>query len=539
MRLINFIKTHKLSILSLLLVAAAAALGADCSYAMAVDVVTGSGDEPDVQTKDSLDASLQPDSTGLNTQQQGSATTATDTRDKGLEAEDIDPEVAKFRPFRFPIEWYVANKCKQVKSSSYEHSHYRSGATVLEDTYNKALTVKKAVVSVSCADFTNSGESLAECSEVFIPGVKGYAEDGTTVDGDLALYVSQNDGDTIKLVPLNGNAAGVSVPSGSTFIVAATACSESQMNVAPESYLPEKDTVYLQKKIANVIITDEWKEQAKKVPFITQDVLHNGLYNFKRKCARTHWLGRMKRIDVKVKELNGSVEAVYFEKGILRQIPMLYTFNGDDMQFEDFMGMTKLQFTENAANNYAVAFCGKNAITRIMKLANSVTTNKNIEFTDVKEMGIKIRKWTDNFGTLDFVHDPTLDDIGYEDFIAILDIENAVRYYKRNEKQNTQDMKKTGEAREAERTSISMIDCIALKGYNAVLVCPASKLDKAQALGGVSAYVTTATADSPATLDTTKKYYLSASRDGFNAGTIIEYDKDLKVWKEFEGNIYA
>ena len=539
MRLINFIKTHKLSILSLLLVAAAAALGADCSYAMAVDIVAGSGDEPEVQTKDSLDASLQPDSVGLNTQQQGSATTATDTRDKGLEAEDIDPEVAKFRPFRFPIEWYVANKCKQVKSSSYEHSHYRSGATVLEDTYNKALTVKKAVVSVSCADFTNGGESLSECSEVFIPGVKGYADDGVTVDGDLALYVSQNDGDTIKLIPLNGNAAGVSVPSGSTFIVAATACSESQMTVAPESYLPEKDTVYLQKKIANVIITDEWKEQAKKVPFITQDVLHNGLYNFKRKCARTHWLGRMKRIDAKVKELNGSVEAVYFEKGILRQIPMLYTFNGDDMQFEDFMGMTKLQFTENAANNYAVAFCGKNAITRIMKLANSVTTNKNIEFTDVKEMGIKIRKWTDNFGTLDFVHDPTLDDIGYADFIAILDIENAVRYYKRNERQNTQDMKKTGEAREAERTSISMIDCIALKGYNAVLVCPASKLDKAQSLGGISAYVTTATADSPATLDTTKKYYLSASRDGFNAGTIIEYDKDLKVWKEFEGNIYA
>ncbi len=539
MRIINFIKTHKLSILSLLLVAAAAALGADCSYAMAVDVVTGSGDEPDVQTKESLEASLQPDSVGLNTQQQGSATTATDTRDKGLEAEDIDPEVAKFRPFRFPIEWYVANKCKQVKSSSYEHSHYRSGATVLEDTYNKALTVKKAIVSVACADFANGGEALSECSEVFVPGVKGYADDGTTVDGDLALYVLQNDGENIKLVALNSNAAGVSIPSGSTFTVSATACSESQMNVAPESYLPEKDTVYLQKMVANVIVTDEWREQAKKVPFITQDVLHNGLYNFKRKCARTHWLGRMKRIDVKVKELNGSVEAVYFSKGILRQIPMLYTFNGDDMQFEDFMGMTKLQFTENAANNYAVAFCGKNAITRIMKLANSVTTNRNIEFTDVKEMGIKIRKWTDNFGTLDFVHDPTLDDIGYEDFIAILDVENAVRYYKRNEKQTTQDMKKTGEAREAERTSISMIDCIALKGYNAVLVCPASKLEKAQALGGVSTFVTTATASSPTSLDTTKKYYLAEGRDGFNAGTIIEYDKDLKVWKEFEGNIYA
>lgn len=539
MNILKYFRTHKLSILSLLLVAAAAALGADCGLAMAVDVVTDASDNASVQDKESLEAGLQKDSAGLDTQQQGNATTATDTRDKGLEADDIDPEVAAFRPFRFPIEWYIANKCKQVKSNSYVHSHYRSGATVLEDTYNGLeLTVKKSYFTVPCSDFANGAESLTECSEVFVPDVDGYADNGTDVDGDLTLYVQENDGANVKMIALNSKDAGVKIPAGATFVVGATACSESQMKVAPESYLPESDTLYLQKKIANVIITDEWKEQAKKVPFITRDVLHNGLYNFKRKCARSHWLGRQARLDVKVAELNGSREATYFEKGILRQIPMVYTFNGDDFQFDDFMAMTKLQFTENAANNYAVAFCGKNAITRIMKLANSVTTNRNIEFTDVKEMGIKIRKWTDNFGTLDFVHDPTLDDIGYEDFIAIIDIENAVRYYKRNEKQQTQDMKKTGESREAERTMISMIDCIGLKGYNAVLVCPASKLDKAQNLEGISAYVETATASSPASLDVTKKYYLSESRDGFNAGTIITYDADLKVWKEFDGDIY-
>ena len=534
-----------MSILSVLLMAAAAVLGADGSFAMAVDVAgteAGGGEiTPDVQTEESLRAAAQEDTKGLDTQLQGKSATATDVRDAGIEESDIDPKVARFRPFRFPIEWYIANKCRQVKCTSYIQKHYRSGATVLEDVNKSEITVGKSTFSKDCSIFENNAASLTECSVIFVPGVDGYAADGVTVDGDLTLYVVQNDDDKIKLVALNPKGAGnITIPVGTKFVVGATACSESQMLVAPEAYLPESDELYLQKKIANVIITDEWKEQAKKVEFITKDVLHNGLYNFKRKCARTHWLGRQARIDVKVKELNGNREATYFERGILRQIPMVYAYNGTSFSFTDFMGMTRLQFAHNSENNYAVAFCGLKAFQMIQEFAyNTSVHNGSVKFEDIQEMGINVRRWKDALGTLDIVHDPTLDDIGYEDRIAIIDIENAVRYYKRNEKQMTQDMKKTGEAREAERTTISMIDCIGLKGYNAVLVTPASKLADALQLGGVSTLVETLPADVSSTsgLDTTKMYYLGHAVGSFVAGTIIKYNGS--AWEEFDGTLNA
>lgn len=544
MNMLKYISNHKVGILSVLLMAAAAVLGADGSFAMAVEVAgTVSGGEvtPDVQTEETLRDAAQKDNKGYDTQLQGKSATATDVRDAKLEAEDIDPKVARFRPFRFPIEWYIANKCQQVKSSSYEHAHFRSGATVLEDSNKENITVGKASVTIDCTKFDNLAAALTECSEVFVPGVDGYAADGITVDGDLALYVMSNDDDKVKLVAINPKGTGsITIPAGSKFVVGATACSESQMLVAPEAYLPESDTLFLQKKIANVIITDEWKEQAKKVDFITKDVLHNGLYNFKRKCARTHWLGRQGRIDVKVKELNGNREATYFERGILRQIPMVYAYNGSSFSFTDFMGMTRLQFAHNSENNRAVAFCGLDAFQMIQEFAyNTSIHNGSVEFENIQEMGINVSRWHDALGILDIVHDPTLDDIGYQDRIAIIDIENAVRYYKRNEKQATQDMKKTGESREAERTIISMIDCIGLKGYNAVLVTPAAKLADALQLGGVSAIVEKVPDGTKATtgLDQSKMYYLPFAVGSFAAGTIIKYNGS--AWAEFDGELSA
>ena len=537
---------HKFSILSVLLVIAAAVLGADSGFAMAVDI-SGTESEgevtPSVQTEASLRESLAPDSKGLNTQKQNGVATATDVRDARLEAEDIDPEVAKFRPFSFPIEYCIATMCRQVKSKSYEHTHFRTGATELEDVYNDSgneFNIGKATITIPCSRFLNNADALTVCSEVFVENVDGYADDGKTADGYLTLYVVDNDGENVRFSALNPKGTGtINIPAGSKFIVGTTACSESQMLVAPETYLPEGDTLYLQKMNASVIITDEWKEMAKKVPFITEDVLHNGLYNFKRKCARTHWLGRMKRLDLKIKELNGNIESVYFSKGILRQIPMVYAYNGKNFTYDDFMAMTKLQFTKNSESVEAYAFCGRNAIERIMKLANTAVINRDIKFEEVKEMGIAVHKWHDSFGTLNFVHDPTLNDIGYEDEIVIIDVKNAVRYFKRNEQQTKQDLKKTGESREAERTIISQIDCIGLRGYNAVLVTPADKLDRAMQLGGISTQVETAptgltTTDS---LDKTKMYYLGYALGSFEAGTIIKY-KD-KAWVEFEGELNA
>ena len=72
--MLKFFSTHKVSILSVLLMAAAAVLGADGSFAMAVEIAgTESGGEvtPDVQTEATLRAAAQEDTQGHDTHLQG------------------------------------------------------------------------------------------------------------------------------------------------------------------------------------------------------------------------------------------------------------------------------------------------------------------------------------------------------------------------------------------------------------------------------------------------------------------------------------
>ena len=99
MKTLNYLKTHKMSVLSMLLVVAAALLGADPGFAMAVDPVDLAGNANPSSNLEAYDASTNPggrpadetiqqDEQGGKTQLQGKAATGTDVTDAGLEAED-------------------------------------------------------------------------------------------------------------------------------------------------------------------------------------------------------------------------------------------------------------------------------------------------------------------------------------------------------------------------------------------------------------------------------------------------------------------
>lgn len=536
-------KTRNLlyDMMGMLLVALAAMLGADGSFAMAI------ADSAQVAetSEQTVEAVLQQDEQGVETQLQNRSATATDVRDAGLEAEDYDEKIVMFKKFKFPIETYIATKCRPIKAKNYIHLHARAGSTDLNAIYNGdaiSLAAGAREFTASVADFSNP-ECMIPFSTVTVENVSGYTKDinnNEVQGGQLALFVKSNninDSGIIKFYVLNGSATqSITIDPSSTFITGATACSESQMKVAPETFVPERYEVFLQKKIATCVITDEFAEQDKKVAFLKKDVLQNAMYNFKRKCARTHWIGTKNRFKVNVEELGGQPEDVFCEEGIIPQIPMLYT-HGEDLEFDDLMAINALQFGDNTASDTATAFCGKREMRRIMKLANSAEKYKDIRTVEVNTMGIRVRNWEDNFGRMEFVYDPTLDDIGYENFMVVVDLANAVRYYKRDEKQQTQDMKETAEYREAERTMISRIDCIALRGYNAVLVCPSDYIAANPAkLGSISSTFTT-TADLATVTDHSKKYYLTADSGEFQQGTIVTWDSDLEQWVEYDGYV--
>ena len=575
MNIINYLKSHRMSVLSALLVVAAAALGADPTFAMAVDPVdlapagnpsdnmnlydatTNPGGRP-------ADETLQTDEQGGKTQLQGKPATATDVRDAGLEAEDYDRDVDEFRKFRFPSETYFARQCRPVKVNSYVHGHYRTGSTDLEAVYNgSAVTITagvtgtnvknrngKVILELPESSFTNP-ECLKRYATAIVKGAPGYKKnsDGEEIpDGELMLFVlSHKDGDAnitfevvnppIKRASGNDVAASTStIASEAIFNVMASAGSESQIHVDSETYMPEKFDVFLQKKIVTVTITDEFDAQDKKVAFKTQQVLANAEYNFKRECARSHWNGTMGRTDIMVPETGGR-EAVYFENGVLRQVNMLYT-HGAEFTDDDLLALTTLMFTNNSMSDEATVFCGKKAMARFIKLVNSADKYKDVGKVEVNEYGIKVRNYMDNFGKLEFVWDPTLDDIGYEEYMVILDLRHATRPYKRNDTKTTRDMSKTGEAREAKEHNLCRIDCIALNGFNSILVCPSNLAADASKTGGiVASFVTVATLTGVS--DHSKKYLLSADDpdNGFSKGDVVEWSVDLNDWIPFEGII--
>lgn len=580
----KFLKTHKMSILSVLLVSVAVLLGADPGFAMAVDPVDLA---PDANPSENLkpisetnpggrpaEETPQSDEQGYPTQMQGKAATATDVRDAGLEAEDYDADVDEFQKFKFPTETLIARKCRPVKVKSYVHGHYRTGSTDLTAVYHGEEVTIAANASSSGTtysyDYTNNVlvldrasfdnvECLLEYGTVLLRKVAGYRKDeeGNEVpDGEMVLYVLNHKADNDKIrfkvlnPPINKTTPTVvrfgGVGVDIKFVVLATAGTESQIHVAPETYLPVKSDVFLQKKISTAVITDEFEDQDKKVAWNKNKVLRNMETNFKRKCSRSHWAGTGKRVDVWVPEINGR-EAAYTETGVIRQIPMLYTY-GAEFNDDDLLAISTLMFTNNSVSDEADVACGKKALQRLIKYVNSTEKYRDIGKVEVSEFGIVIRRYRDNFGTLNFYWDQQLDDLGYEEYMFAIDWTHADRPYKLNDKTSTRDMSKTGEAREAKEYNLCRIDCVRLNGYNAVMIVPSNiALDAAQTGGIQAEFVKTKSLDLESGVDdngnaivTTKKYYISeGSADltaiGFEMGDVAEYDADLQQWVHFEG----
>lgn len=584
---INFLKTHKMGVLSALLVIAAALLGADPGFAMAVDPVEmapAPNPSTDMNTYDASNnpggrpngEDLQQDEQGGKTQLNGKAATATDVRDAGLEAEDYDKDVDEFRPFAFPIETYIARQCRPVKVNSPEHGHWRTGSTDLEAIFTgnsgngititagadtaalssgqpKLFVWNTKVLSIPAAAFDNP-ECLTEFSTITVRGVAGFKKNSSGVqipDGDMQLFVlNHKDTDEyVKFLVTNPpedttTPQTVTIPANASFMVMATAGSESQMHVAPETFLPEEFKVYLQKKIETVVITDKLEEQIKKVPHNKARILANAEYNFKRKCARSHWNGSLDKRQVWVDEINGR-EYVYMENGILRQLNMLYTISGTEMTDDDLLAITTLQFTDNSLSDEATVFCGKKAMQRLIRLVNSADKYKDVGKVEVNDYGIKVRRYRDNFGTLDFVYDPTLNDIGYDEAMVVVDLRHATRPYIISDKRTTRDMSKTGEAREAKEYNLVREDCVALNGFNSMLVIPSSMALASANLGGIQAtFYSVSALPSGSALDAAakqKKYYLTADDNnaGFAKGDVVEWDTDLAGWVKFQGLIRA
>ena len=435
----------------------------------------------------------------------GTQASATQIRKGGLAEEDWESEVEKYRPFKTPLLQIIRKITKTVPCNGYEKKHARVGGDTLDGVTTKQIEAVTAggTIKLNKSNFSGSLLPLYKGSTVIVPTVAGYAQGSKTkLKGRLNLLVIDKTKDEVTLQALNGPAETEgtigdtldtmgcpAIPANSRILCASTILSESQMQVPPENYQPRSEEVYLQKRAFSIIFTEEFEKIKKKAPHTVADMKENALTNFLLRQERTYLYGTKLKFLMETKD--GAQEYAYSAEGIINQLTNSYGI-GDTYTFADLIAIAKLMFTDFAESDEMYLFCGKNAIERLMKI--ELPKGRDVMFDTVKEFDITFNRFKCSYGTLNFAWDSTLDYMDLEDCMIGADFKGARHYVKEKGKEKTNDLSKDGyDPRLAKRYMHWEADCVALRGYNSILVGPENKISTLGAAGVINNIVSLST----------------------------------------------
>lgn len=477
----------------------------------------------------------------------GSQASSTQLREGGLLDKEWDSEIVKFYPFKTPILSIVRRMAKTVNIKNWSVSHQRVGGETLDGQVTQKI-VAGDTVEINSTNFSGSIRPFYKGTTVIVSGVPGYKEGSKTkTEGTLMLYVIEANGKKAVMQAVNGipknegdtrenldNMTCPEIPIGTTLLAASSAASESQLTITPENFQPREKSVYVQKKLLNIVFTDDYEKVKKEQPITVADLKTDAIIKYNLRAERTYLMGIKSRF--KAETGDGQIEDVYTSEGIINQLTNTYAI-GDEYTLSDLIAISKLQFTEFSENDRCFAFCGKNAIERLenIKLEGS---HQN-DFINHNEFDLSFKRFKDTFGSLDFIWAQTLDLMGMSDFMVIFDPKASRRYVKIGKREQTNDMSKGGgEVRDAKRWIHQEADSVALRGYNSILVGPASKINKiaTESLGAIiSAAKLPATPAKGMKVALTKDYVNGETT--YEAGTVYYYDGS--AWSVYAGQDVA
>lgn len=452
-----------------------------------------------------------PDTKKNPTEFGGVGASATLTNESEIEAREIDRRMVMFTPYKLPELQIKVNLKNTIPVSKYYIEYPTAGATPLDFALDYAATASAHTASAEWGVHNDEGgaagypisedafRALTETTTFLLEGVQGYRipEDGVAIngrgepDGDLMLQVTNWNESTMKVtvVPINGweyyngawkSVMPTSIEAGTEIHIMATACSESQREVAPENYLPVTKSVYLQKQVTNLVLTDDFLRQMKEIEFGKKELNDRAIYNMNRKASRTFWLGAEGKRQVTPGK-HMAKEDVFYTRGVLRQILNKIVVDGD-IDFDLLNQICDIQFGVNSLSDQATVFIGSKFNLKLMKLFTQ-NAPRNITLADFPNdtLRLSFKQYTLNaVGTLNFIHSKTLDDIGYSECAVVLDTDNMTRYVKFDLQQSQVDMKNgggpNGETREAERDIYCMADAVSTRGCNSILIGPSKKI---------------------------------------------------------------
>ena len=403
--------------------------------------------------------------------------------------DEWDRNITQFQPWRNPLLSIARKVSRKQKIQNWTVKHGKVGGDTLDGTTTANIS-SAAVITLKSgtgagANFNGNLKPFYKHSTIMVPSVPGYNKAGE-VDGGLMLYVIDSNGrDEVKCMAVNGPlASGVTtrtdnlddmvcpaIPSGTYLCAGAVAASESQLLVSPENFQPREEDFYVQKKLLNIVFTEDFEKVKKRIPWKVSDVKADAIYKYNMRAERTYWYGTQSRFWTTHKD--GSEELVYTTKGILWQLTNTFAITKGQITKGDLIAISKLQHTTFSQSDHSYAFCGKNFMEWLLKVDLKDDNIINIRDYNSAELKLDFKRLKTTFGTTDFTYDQGLDMLGLSDVCVVLDLEGATRYVKTAEKERTNDMSKgAGEIRDAKRIIHEEADGIALRGYNSIFVGP-------------------------------------------------------------------
>lgn len=400
--------------------------------------------------------------------------------------DEWDSQITQFQPWRNPLLSIARKVSRKVNINNWYVKHPRIGGDTLDGRTLAAIEAGDSI-KLTPKNFSGSLKAFYKNTTIMVPSVPGYKRgSNSVVDGGLMLYVTDFDPatTTVTCVAVNGPLkAGLTeatdeldcmtcppIPANTYMCAGSSAASESQLMITPENYQPRSEYFQVQKKLFNLLWTDDFSKSKKKINWQVKDIKAHAINNYNLRAERTYWFGQQAKFPVTTKD--GVSEYVYTTKGVLWQVTNTYTIERGHIKLGDLIAISKLQHTTFSQNDHSYAFCGRNFMAWLLNI-DMESNQRIISFSDVRDLDIDFKRLKTTFGTTDFTYDQGLDALGLDDACVVLDLEGATRYVKTGSKEGTNDMSKgSGEIREAKRLYHYEADGLALRGYNSIFIAP-------------------------------------------------------------------
>ena len=448
---------------SILLFVLAIATGGAC---MAV-TIGENGSDTDPNDGKPLDNAT-PDVPGMGIDQQGHAATGSAVEQADLDDDKIDEYIMKYQAHKYALDTDFRKLARRVPVRTKHPKHPVIGEAILEAKVKSNMTNADHDHEVTLSVYANDAKIFQESTSIRVVGV-------TNDDGKpLMLYVTSNVGGTVKVIAINGPIDETShetyvpaIDAGTKLRAMASALSESEVEVAPDNFLPQWRQAYLQKKVCAITKTQFYEKMKKEAAFGGQMVKDAILDTFRRKCTSTLLVGQPGVI-TKTSAKYGE-EYCYFQEGIVTQLQNTYEFTGKPT-IEDLVALTRIAFTKYSKSNIAQVYCGSQFLESLEVIDFSSHPEMKME-TKRDELNVVVKSITSNFGTLEFKLEFSLDENGMANNGILLPMNEAIHYEYENTSISVDHSKgEGGEVRQASTDYVINDDCLMLTGLNSVFI---------------------------------------------------------------------